>query len=148
MEGADFGEDILCRVSVVNQLGQVCFDTLVKPHSEVTQGRMWLHGIHGSHLKEAPELGEVQAALEELLKERLVVGHTTHKDLECLELEGVKFVDIKCFDGKDAQPKKLKHLCRQHLNLAIQADFHSSVRSIHFSGHRRKDHHGSLPFEA
>lgn len=111
MEGADFGDDILCRVSVVNQLGQVCFDTLVKPHSEVTQPRMWLHGIHSSHLQDAPSFEDVQAGLEEMLKGKLIVGHTTSKDLEVLELEGLQYVDIKLFDGKEKQPKKLKNLC-------------------------------------
>ncbi|KAI1172543.1 ribonuclease H-like domain-containing protein [Nemania sp. FL0916] len=80
--------DMLARVSCVDFHGQQIYDSFVLPRSRVVDYRTPITGITASTLRSpnARPFDEVQGAVAELLKDRILVGHDVKHDLAVLEL--------------------------------------------------------------
>jgi DNA polymerase III epsilon subunit-like protein len=76
--------DLLIRVSVVDFRGNILFDSLVQPPSQVMETRAHIHGIDEQLYKEAPNYYSVRKHILNLLKGKILIGHTIRHDLEVL----------------------------------------------------------------
>lgn len=131
--GEDGQESALARVSIVNYFGHVILDEYVKPAEKVTDFRTWVSGITPHHLKDAISFKEAQQRVSDILKNRILVGHAVHHDLESLFLSHPKS-DIRDTSkhlpyrqlSKGKTPS-LKKLAKEVLNIDIQGAQHSSV---------------------
>ena len=80
----------LARVSIVNFDGVVLMDKFVIPEGrQVTNFRTWVSGVTPEKLR--PENGAIpfkraKAIAHEILKNRIIVGHSLKHDFTCLEL--------------------------------------------------------------
>ncbi|KAI1202175.1 ribonuclease H-like domain-containing protein [Nemania serpens] len=83
------GQDhMVARVSCVDFHGKQVYDSFVLPREPVTDYRTAITGISASTLRapSARPFEEVQAAVADLLKGRILVGHDVRHDLAVLEL--------------------------------------------------------------
>ncbi|KAI1132291.1 ribonuclease H-like domain-containing protein [Nemania abortiva] len=83
------GQDhMLARVSCVDFHGKQVYDSFVIPREHVTDYRTAITGITASTLRApaARPFEEVQAAVADLLKNRILIGHDVRHDLAVLEL--------------------------------------------------------------
>ncbi|GAP85906.1 putative RNA exonuclease 4 [Rosellinia necatrix] len=83
------GQDhMLARVSCVDFHGKQIYDSFVIPREPVTNYRTAITGITSATLRAstARPFDEVQAAVADLLKGRILVGHDVRHDLAVLEL--------------------------------------------------------------
>lgn len=67
-------------VAVVDVLGRVLLDTLVRPHGHIPPDASRIHGIYDHHVAGAPSWGEVQPRLCEALAGRMVVVYNAPYD--------------------------------------------------------------------
>ncbi|AAS52708.1 AER024Wp [Eremothecium gossypii ATCC 10895] len=132
--GPDGKESVLARVSVVNYYGQEVLDLYVRPKEKVTDWRTWVSGITPAHMKQAVTLEEAQRRVAAMLKNRVLIGHGLHHDLEMLMVSHPKaqIRDTSMhgpFREKYGAGKtpSLKKLAREVLNIDIQGKEHSSV---------------------
>ncbi|KTW32326.1 uncharacterized protein T551_00416 [Pneumocystis jirovecii RU7] len=124
---------VLARISIVNYYGNVIFDTFVKPKERVIDYKTHINGITQADLKNAPSFEEVQSKVADLLKNRILVGHSLKNDLDVLLLshpkkdirDTSKFKTFKAY-SKGKSPA-LKKLAKEILNMTIQNDVHSSI---------------------
>ncbi|KAI9293412.1 hypothetical protein K502DRAFT_338075 [Neoconidiobolus thromboides FSU 785] len=131
--GVNASESALARVSIVNYYGIVIYDTHVKVDKIVTDFRTWVSGILPKHLKDAPSFEEVQIKVLELLKNRILVGHSIKNDLKALKIQHpernirdtAKYYPLKQINNNKAP--SLKKLCTNLLGIDIQGASHSSV---------------------
>lgn len=77
---------MLARVAVVDYKGEVVLDTFVAPTMEVSDYRTTTTGIEPSHLlsPEIPSFGRVQQHVADLIKGKIIVGHSLWHDLSVL----------------------------------------------------------------
>lgn len=131
----------LARVSITNYHGAVVYDTYVLPVMEVTDYRTAVSGIRPEHLKPgvARSFNEVRATVEELLADRVLVGHAIHHDLHALMLSH-KARDIRDTARHKAykalaggRTPALKRLASELLGVEIQKGEHSSVEDARAS---------------
>lgn len=84
------GLDALARVSVVNVRGDVILDAFVVVRMQVTDYRTAYSGVTAGDIvpgaARAVELGEIRAAVGEMLRGRILVGHALRNDLRVLGL--------------------------------------------------------------
>lgn len=80
--GPDGVESALARVTLVNFHGAVILDMYVKPQEAVTDYRTAVSGISPKHLKNAHAFKDVQKAVADIIKDRLLVGHALNNDLQ------------------------------------------------------------------
>jgi len=149
---AKHGEDesSLARVSVVNYYGAILLDVFVRQRERVTDWRTAVSGVRESDMVNAKPFSEVQKAVSDLLKDRILVGHAVHNDLQALLLSHPHNMirDSQILTGKygtlstqlpadtvgalTAPIKRnkraaLKKLVNQELDIDIQSGEHSSV---------------------
>ncbi|MDQ3512045.1 MAG: 3'-5' exonuclease, partial [Chloroflexota bacterium] len=67
-------------VAVIDVLGRVLLDTLVRPHGHIPPDASRIHGIYARHVADAPSWGEVQPRLCEALAGRRVVVYNAPYD--------------------------------------------------------------------
>ncbi|KIJ52570.1 hypothetical protein M422DRAFT_26152 [Sphaerobolus stellatus SS14] len=79
-------ESSLARVSVVNYYGYVLLDTFVRQRERVTDWRTAVSGVRESDMVNAKSFSEVQKLVADLIKDKVLVGHAVHNDLEALLL--------------------------------------------------------------
>ncbi|GEQ72083.1 hypothetical protein JCM33374_g5769 [Metschnikowia sp. JCM 33374] len=123
----------LARVSIVNYYGVVLLDTYVKPEGHVTDWRTWVSGITPQHMRHAIPFKEARDKVENIILDRVVVGHAVHHDLGSLSIsvpkhlirDTAKFPDFRKQNG--GKTPGLKKLCHVYLGLDIQSGSHSSV---------------------
>ncbi|KAK9766926.1 3'-5' exonuclease, variant 3 [Basidiobolus ranarum] len=134
--GEEGVESALARVSIVNFYGHVLLDRYVKPQERVTDFRTHVSGITPYHLKEAHEFKAAQKEVHDLIKDKVIVGHSIHNDLKALILDHPKHLirDTSVYHvyrkfSKGKTPG-LKKLAQQIFNIKIQEGKHSSVSSI------------------
>lgn len=124
---------VLARISLVNLFGHCIYDKHVKPREEVTDYRTSVSGIRPSDLENAEEFDVVQKEVSEILKGRILVGHSVWHDMEVLFLDHPN-KDIR--DTARYEPFRslangrspaLRVLCEKILGVQIQKGEHSSV---------------------
>lgn len=89
-------QNMLARVAVVGEQGQILLDTLVKPTERVLDYRVKVTGLSAAMLSSAPSIESVRHNVEVLLRSAgVVVGHALANDFYALNL------DIKEFTVRD-----------------------------------------------
>ncbi|KAI1373248.1 ribonuclease H-like domain-containing protein [Hypoxylon crocopeplum] len=131
--GPEGRESVLARVSVVDFHGRQVYDSFVRPRERVTDWRTHITGITARTLASARDFDEVQAAVADLLKNRIVVGHDIRHDLAALQLghpssqirDTARFAGYRQY-GHGPKPA-LRVLAREVLGAEIQTGHHSSI---------------------
>ena len=80
------GQDALARVSLVNVHGDVVYDSFVAIEQEITDYRTEFSGVRKEDVEAGKDPREVRAAVAELLKGRILVGHALRNDMRVLAL--------------------------------------------------------------
>ena len=154
----------LSQVVAVDWLGRVLLNRYVKPAEAVTDYRTHVSGCTPALLRAAPALAAVQAEVAALLAGKVLVGHGLKNDLKALLLShpAASTRDTALYrpfqwrsgDGK-WNPKRLKHLVRQHLGLDIQREgsAHEPAEDARaalalYKQHRREWEHSLLAAQA
>jgi RNA exonuclease 4 len=126
-------ESALARVSAVNFEGIQIYDSYVLPLEPVTDYRTHVSGISAKHLRVARPFKEVQAHVAEIMKDRVVVGHSVHNDLEALMISHPRH-DIRDTARHPPYRKlaggswpRLQILASELLGIRIQDGEHSSI---------------------
>lgn len=130
--GADGKVNALARASVVNYYGQVIYDKYVRVPETVTDYRTAVSGIMPHHLT-APEtvsFKQCQKQVADVIKGRILVGHSINHDLHVLQLthpyaftRDTAHCKLLC----PQRPRALKVLVKEKLNIDFQGGSHSSV---------------------
>lgn len=132
--GREGKEDMLARVSVVNQYGHCVYDQFVKPMEHVVDYRTHVSGVRKEDLDKGIEFSVVQKEVADVLKNRTLVGHAIHNDLKVLYLSHPK---KKIRDTSRYKPFRtlfngripsLKKLTAQVLSVKVQEGEHDSVQ--------------------
>ncbi|KAJ4176932.1 3'-5' exonuclease [Fusarium falciforme] len=126
-------QSALARVSIVDFHGRQIYDSYVKPKEKVTNWRTAVSGISPKSMRFARDFEEVQADIDKLLKDRILIGHDLKHDLEALILshpardirDTAKFPGFKKY-GNGRKPA-LRLLAQQLLGVEIQEGAHSSI---------------------
>ena len=130
-------DNILARVSLVNFHGEQIYDSYVLPPPgvEVKDYRTFVSGIRPQHLRAgcARPLTDVQREVDQLLNDRILVGHAVGNDLTALLLSHPKR-DLrdtsrypKFRERSMGKPPALRLLAKEVLGLEIQSGEHSSI---------------------
>ncbi|XP_023949041.2 uncharacterized protein LOC112053738 [Bicyclus anynana] len=131
--GFEGGDHMLARVSLVNKFGDCIYDKFVKPREEVVDYRTKISGIRKEDLVHGEDFATVQKEVAEILRGRILVGHSLKNDLGVLFLSHPK-KNIR--DTSRYKPFKkitkgstpsLKRLAKEILSIDIQHGEHSSV---------------------
>jgi len=129
--GASGMSNCLIRISIVNYVGDIVLDAVVRPAQYVTDFRTDITGVRAGDLRNAVDFKIIQFNACELLKKApILVGHALNNDLRVL---GIKHrPDLMRDTSKfrvycPQRPKKLKYLAKKHLGIDIQKGSHSSV---------------------
>lgn len=124
-------DNMLARVSLVNNFGDCIYDKYVKPREKVTDYRTAVSGIRQEDIQNAEEFEVVQKEVADILKRRILVGHAVKNDLDVLFLTHPKYAirdTAKFFCKKNKKTPSLKSLALEYLQTAIQEGEHSSVQ--------------------
>eukprot|EP01023_Acetabularia_acetabulum_P032096 TRINITY_DN299_c0_g3_i4.p1 TRINITY_DN299_c0_g3~~TRINITY_DN299_c0_g3_i4.p1 ORF type:complete len:507 (+),score=65.80 TRINITY_DN299_c0_g3_i4:314-1834(+) len=133
--GFEGGQSVVARVSIVNDFGNVIYDVHVRPKMRVTDFRTKWSGIRPSDLKNAVSFEEMQQQVAQILKGRIVVGHSLQNDLKVLQIghpkrlirDTARYPPLLYQKSGRLRPRALKHLAKEQLQLDIQDGEHSSV---------------------
>ena len=133
--GPDGKDSIVARVSIINFYGDCVYDKYVKPTKKVTDFRTEISGIRPGDFKNAEDFRTVRSEVSEILKDRILVGHSLMHDLKALFLYHPKRArrDTSVFKlfteafGSRETPS-LKNLALKFLRVTIQNGEHSSVQ--------------------
>jgi len=136
MVGIGFqGKDhMLARISIVNQQGDIIMDKYVKPSDYVVDYRTHISGIRAKDIDNGEPFGAVQREVINLLKGRILVGHSVSNDLKVLHLkhpykdtrDTSKYAPLAKRVSGGSTPS-LKSLARVILGINIQDGEHCSV---------------------
>ncbi|KAF4555459.1 RNA exonuclease-like protein [Elsinoe fawcettii] len=127
----------LARVSITNYHHAILYDSFVLPHpaDPVTDYRTHVSGVTPHLLRKgfARPLEEVRAAVAELLRGRVLVGHALSNDLKVLGLDhpGYAIRDTARYKGyrtyAGGRTPGLKTLAREVLEIRVQEGRHDSI---------------------
>ncbi|CAI2731065.1 unnamed protein product, partial [Schistosoma spindalis] len=134
--GFEGKDDALARVSIVNQFGHTLLDAYVRPEERVVDYRTKFSGIRPRDLRKngpARPFNDVHKEVAELIKNKILVGHSILKDLKVLRLSHPRrfirdtsryrpFRDL--FNGRIPS---LKALTQKVLGVNVQSGEHDSV---------------------
>ncbi|CAK1554280.1 unnamed protein product [Leptosia nina] len=128
------GDDhMIARVSLVNKFGDCIYDKFVKAREEVVDYRTSVSGVRKEDLLNGEDFTTVQKEVSEILKGRILVGHSLKTDLSVLFLSHAKknIRDTSKYKPfrkitKGSTPS-LKRLAKEILGIDIQHGEHSSV---------------------
>ncbi|XP_063836228.1 uncharacterized protein LOC135085374 [Ostrinia nubilalis] len=131
--GYDGNDHMLARVSLVNKFGDCIYDKFVKAREEVIDYRTEVSGIRKEDMLNGEDFTTVQKEVAELIKGRVLVGHSLKNDLTVLFLSHPKrnIRDTSRYKPfrkitKGSTPS-LKRLAKEILGIDIQHGEHSSV---------------------
>lgn len=131
--GYDGNDHMLARVSMVNKFGDCIYDKFVKAREEVKDYRTDISGVRKEDLLNGEEFIKVQKEVSELIRGRILVGHSLKNDLSVLFLSHPKrnIRDTSRYKPfrkitKGSTPS-LKRLAKELLGIEIQSGEHSSV---------------------
>ncbi|XP_050360266.1 uncharacterized protein LOC126780052 [Nymphalis io] len=131
--GYEGGDHMLARVSIVNKFGDCIYDKFVKAREEVVDYRTNVSGIRKEDLLNGDDFEIVQKEVSELIRGKILVGHSLKNDL------GVLFLSHPKHNIRDTSRYKpfrkitkgstpsLKRLAKEILGIDIQHGEHSSV---------------------
>ena len=142
--GAEGRQSALARVSITDWYGQIVLDTFVQVPDRVTDFRTFVSGIRAKDIKmtnsNAMELHACRKKVGEILKNKILVGHSLKNDFAALMLGHPKhlirdtarykpFMRASGRNGGKLKPRKLRDLVKEHVGLIIQKDgeAHTSV---------------------
>ncbi|XP_013188951.2 uncharacterized protein LOC106133687 [Amyelois transitella] len=135
MVGIGYGgnDHMLARVSIVNKFGDCIYDKYVKAREEVVDYRTEVSGIRKEDMLQGEDFTKVQKEVAEIIKGRVLVGHSLKNDLSVLYLSHPKrnIRDTSRYKPfrkvtKGSTPS-LKRLAKEILGIEIQHGEHSSV---------------------
>lgn len=127
-------ESLAARVSLVNQFGKCVYDKYVKPTQPVTDYRTAVSGIRPEHLQQGEAFAVVQKEVAEMLRGRILVGHSLHNDLKVLFLDHPrkKVRDTQKYKPFQRQVESgrpsLKLLAERILGVRVQQAEHCSIQ--------------------
>ncbi|OWR47251.1 RNA exonuclease 4 [Danaus plexippus plexippus] len=131
--GYEGNDHMIARVSIVNKFGDCIYDKFVKAREEVVDYRTKVSGIRKEDLLNGEEFATVQKEVSELIKGKILVGHSLKNDLSVLFLSHPKrnIRDTSRYKPfrkitKGSTPS-LKRLAKEILGIDIQDGEHSSV---------------------
>ncbi|CAH2083361.1 unnamed protein product [Euphydryas editha] len=126
-------DDMVARVSIVNKFGDCIYDKFVKARKKVVDYRTSVSGIRKEDLENGEDFETVQKEVAELLRGRILVGHSVEYDLnvlflshpECNKRDTSRYKPfIKMNRGRTPS---LKWLAKQKLGIDIHHGEHNSV---------------------
>ncbi|KAL4499640.1 hypothetical protein ABPG72_017180 [Tetrahymena utriculariae] len=122
----------LARVSIVNYNGHVLLDTYVRPQKKIKNYLTKVSGITFTHIKNAPTFPEVKNKIFEILKDKIIVGHSVQHDLTAIKFEPSQDKmtrDISNYKELKESGKKvsLKKMVKQELGITFQEGSHNSI---------------------
>ena len=122
----------LTRVSIVKEDGEVVYDKLVKPPTEITNYNTAHSGITAEQMEGVTTtLQDVQRELLEMIPcETILIGHSLENDLERLKIIHANVIDTcALYPHKRGAPYRnaLRYLTEQYLGRKIQVGTHDSV---------------------
>ncbi|XP_004922283.2 uncharacterized protein LOC101746969 [Bombyx mori] len=131
--GYDGNDHMLARVSLVNKFGDCIYDKFVKPREEVKDYRTIVSGIRKEDLINGEDFSIVQKEVADVIRGKILVGHSLKNDLNVLFLshpkrnirDTSKYKPFKKIT-KGSTPS-LKRLAKEILSIDIQHGEHSSV---------------------
>lgn len=88
--GYDGNDHMLARVSIVNKFGDCIYDKFVKAREEVKDYRTDVSGVRKEDLLNGEEFITVQKEVSDLIKGKILVGHSLKNDLSVLFLSHPK----------------------------------------------------------
>ncbi|KAM0255186.1 hypothetical protein ACHAQJ_006029 [Trichoderma viride] len=126
-------ESALARISIVDFHGRQVYDSYVKQKERVTNWRTAFSGISQKEMRFARDFNEVQKEVDNIIKDRILIGHDIKHDLEALKLshpprnirDTAKYPAFKKY-GNGRKPA-LKILAKELLGIEIQSGPHSST---------------------
>jgi len=130
--GEDGQFSSLARVCIVNYYGDIVLDLYVKQRQEVTSYRTFVSGITEEHLisNHAVEFEECRERVQQILKDKILVGHGLKNDLSALGVshpwyqvrDTTKYKPFMKVRSKTGilLPRKLKELTKEWLEQDIQ----------------------------
>ncbi|KAI9269090.1 ribonuclease H-like domain-containing protein [Phascolomyces articulosus] len=137
--GSDGVASALARVSLVNFHGAIVLDTFVRPMDRVTDFRTFVSGVKPEHLKNAMPFKEAQQKVNDIIQDRILVGHAIQNDLSALMLSHPPLLirdtsKFKKFRELAAgRTPGLKKLVKEILEIDIQSGSHSSIEDARFT---------------
>ena len=121
---------VCARVVLIDWKGRIVLDSYVQPSRPVTDYRTFVSGITAEQLEGAPSFASVRVRVQELVHNRILVGHGLENDLGALKMNHPWWMtrDTAYYQpfmreishNKTHVPRKLKDLCRSKLNREIQ----------------------------
>jgi len=148
--GIDSQDNILARVSIVNQTGYCIYDKYVTPTAKITDFRTAVSGIRPANLRNAEDFKKVQKEVSDLLADRIVVGHSLQNDFKVLSLAHPRRLTrdtakYRLFRemAKSFKTPSLKQLAQTVLGIQIQQGEHDSITDAKvamqlYTMHRKK----------
>ncbi|CAG9790477.1 unnamed protein product [Diatraea saccharalis] len=131
--GHDGNDHMLARVSLVNKFGDCLYDKFVKAREEVVDYRTEVSGIRREDMLNGTDFNIVQQEVADIIKGRVLVGHSLKNDLAVLFLSHPKrnIRDTSKYKPfrkitKGSTPS-LKRLAKEILGIDIQHGEHSSI---------------------
>ncbi|PTB39815.1 3'-5' exonuclease [Trichoderma asperellum] len=126
-------ESALARISIVDFHGRQIYDSYVKPVERVTNWRTTVSGISQKEMRFARDFSEVQKEVDDIIKDKILIGHDIKHDLDALKLshsprnirDTAKYPAFKKY-GNGRKPA-LKVLAKEILGIEIQSGPHSST---------------------
>lgn len=133
--GGPKNQHILARVSIVDFNGKVIFDTFVSPETGVRDYRFKKSGVKQENLIGVPSFSAVQKIVNDILSDKIVVGHNLHFDLIILGI--TTSVDLLrdistngfIFDTFGPEDVSLKKLSKIILQRDIQIGCNDSIEN-------------------
>lgn len=133
--GLNGTDDMLARVSIVNQKGNVLLDKYVKPTEPVVDYRTKYSGIRPQDIVNAEDFEKVQDEVIDILEGKIIVGHAVHNDLRVLYIkhpsrllrDTSKFKPLARLVGTNGGTPSLRKLAKAILGKDIQDGEHDSV---------------------
>jgi DNA polymerase III epsilon subunit-like protein len=123
-------KSLVGQVAVVDQFGQIVYDTYVQPNGEVLDYRTRWSGLTANKLRGAPPLCQVQRELRTLFKDAILIGHSIATDLRGLGISVHPHFDtqnIPEYYRIGNHVPALRTLASRYYGINIQSHSHSPV---------------------
>lgn len=125
---------MLARVTVTTKSGKCIYDKFIKPESRVIDCRTHFTGITTDMLKNGEDISIVKSYIQEIISEKIIVGHCLHRLLKYLILEHPVWDkrDIALYpvlQSYKTNIEPLKSMAHRLLNIIIHNGINSSVEN-------------------